>query len=52
MKEPTLDNWTKVANGALMVAASMCLTLGLAGYLSFGSYTEGDILNNFSDEGK
>lgn len=51
MKEPNLHNWSKVANSSLVVAGVMCLTLGLSGYLSFGSYTEGDILNNFSEDG-
>lgn len=52
MKDPNLSNWTKVSHGSLAVAASMCLTLGLAGYLNFGDATEGDILNNFSEDGE
>ena len=51
MAHPTLHNWKKVAHGSLAVAGSMCLTLGLAGYLNFGAQTEGDILNNFSESG-
>jgi sodium-coupled neutral amino acid transporter 11 len=50
MKDPSLENWTKICNGSLMVAGSMCLALGLGGYLSFGSHSEGDILNNFSED--
>ena len=51
MAHPTLHNWKKVAHGSLAVAGSMCMTLGLAGYLNFGAQTEGDILNNFSESG-
>lgn len=29
----------------------MCLTMGLAGFLSFGSQTQGNVLNNFSANG-
>jgi solute carrier family 38 (sodium-coupled neutral amino acid transporter), member 11 len=51
MRDPNLIDWTKVSHGSLAIAASMCLTLGLAGYLNFGDETEGDILNNFSEDG-
>jgi hypothetical protein len=46
---PNLRNWSIVSHISLTIAVSFCLVLGLAGYLSFGQYTEGDILNNFAD---
>jgi len=52
MKKQDLAHWTMVSHGSLTVAALMCLALGLSGYLSFGSHTKGDILNNFSEEDK
>jgi solute carrier family 38 (sodium-coupled neutral amino acid transporter), member 11 len=48
---PNLENWSIVSHISLTIAVTFCLTLGLAGYLSFGQYTEGDILNNFTDHG-
>lgn len=50
MRNRNLQNWTSVSHLSLSVASVMCLTLGLAGYLSFGSNVQGDILNNFSTD--
>ena len=46
---PTLDRWAKVAH--LSVALSLFLSMGMAlsGYFVFGSMTQANILNNFSD---
>lgn len=50
MRNRSLQNWRSVSHLSLFVAGAMCLTLGLAGYLSFGSNVEGDVLNNFSTD--
>lgn len=52
MKDRSLGNWTLIANYCLGVAFVMCLTLGLVGYLTFGSNVNGDIMTNFPDNGK
>jgi solute carrier family 38 (sodium-coupled neutral amino acid transporter), member 11 len=49
---PNLENWSIVSHISLTIAVTFCLVLGLAGYLSFGQFTEGDILNNFTDQGE
>jgi solute carrier family 38 (sodium-coupled neutral amino acid transporter), member 11 len=51
LPNPNLRSWSIVSHISLTIAVSFCLVLGLAGYLSFGQYTEGDILNNFTDSG-
>jgi solute carrier family 38 (sodium-coupled neutral amino acid transporter), member 11 len=52
MRNRNLQNWVSVSHLSLAVASAMCLTLGLAGYLSFGDHVQGDILNNFSTDDK
>ena len=51
LKERTIDNWRKVAQGSITFAVVLSLILGIAGYLSFLEETKGDILNNFPDYG-
>lgn len=47
-KSRTLSTWRVVTGTAVGVGALMCMTMGLVGYLSFGSATEGMILDNFN----
>ena len=46
-----LDNnrarWGKVTNYSISTSTILTYTLGLAGYLGFMEYTQGDVLNNF-----
>eukprot|EP01041_Mallomonas_annulata_P008012 gene8012-16410_t len=47
LKFPNYRNWSCVARSSICFSLLMCMVFGLAGYLSFGSYSVGDILNNF-----
>ncbi|KAJ5149477.1 hypothetical protein N7448_001055 [Penicillium atrosanguineum] len=47
LKKPTLDRFAKVTHYSTVVSLCMCLAMGLAGFLSFGSKTQGNVLNNF-----
>jgi solute carrier family 38 (sodium-coupled neutral amino acid transporter), member 11 len=46
----TLDSWKKVTLYTVSIGATMCCSMGIAGYLSFRDGTEGDILNNFKSK--
>jgi len=47
LKRPTLDRFAKVTHYSTGVSLVMCLAMGIAGFLSFGSKTQGNVLNNF-----
>ena len=47
MKERTEENWAFVSKTSLATALFACLTLALAGYLSFFQFVQADVLNNF-----
>lgn len=47
LKRPTLDRFATVTHYSTGVSLVMCLALGVAGFLSFGSKTQGNVLNNF-----
>lgn len=47
LHEKTSTRWSRVTCVSLVVAALMCLTLGITGYLGFLDKTEGNVLNNF-----
>jgi solute carrier family 38 (sodium-coupled neutral amino acid transporter), member 11 len=51
LKNPTRENWYKVATYAMSFALLICLVMGIAGYLSFFDFTKGNILNDFSIKG-
>jgi sodium-coupled neutral amino acid transporter 11 len=48
---PTYDKWKQVVYSSIGIALSLCLGVALGGYFSFGSYTIGDVLNNFPQSG-
>jgi sodium-coupled neutral amino acid transporter 11 len=50
-KSRNLTTWRGVTGVAVFVGAIMCASMGLVGYLSFGSDTEGEILDNFAQHG-
>ena len=47
LENKTSYRWSVVTSRSLTIAAIMCLTLGICGYLGFLGDTQGDILNNF-----
>ncbi|KAF2479980.1 amino acid transporter [Neohortaea acidophila] len=47
LKTPTMDRFAKVTHYSTGISMLACMTMALAGYLSFGSLTEGNVLNNF-----
>ncbi|KAJ5081985.1 Vacuolar amino acid transporter 2 [Penicillium argentinense] len=47
LKRPTLDRFATVTHYSTGVSLIMCLAMGIAGFLSFGSKTQGNVLNNF-----
>lgn len=50
LKRPTLDRFTRVTHYSTGISLVMCLAMGIAGFLSFGSKTQGNVLNNFPSE--
>ncbi len=50
-KAQNMAGWTWVTGSAVFMGALMCMTMGVAGYLSFGSDTQGMILDNFPQHG-
>jgi len=52
LRDATLHRWKKVSHSSIFTSFVLCLIMGLGGFLSFGSYTEVYVLNNFADNGK
>ncbi|KAJ5655454.1 hypothetical protein N7507_007404 [Penicillium longicatenatum] len=50
LKRPTLDRFATVTHYSTGVSLFMCLAMGIAGFLSFGSKTQGNVLNNFPSD--
>lgn len=50
-KAQNMKSWSKITGSAVGVGSLMCVIMGLVGYLSFGSETEGMILDNFHSHG-
>ncbi|CAG7929048.1 unnamed protein product [Penicillium olsonii] len=50
LKRPTLDRFARVTHYSTGVSLVMCLAMGIAGFLSFGSKTQGNVLNNFPSD--
>lgn len=47
LKKPTLDRFATVTHYSTGVSLLMCLTMAWAGFFTFGSKTQGNVLNNF-----
>jgi solute carrier family 38 (sodium-coupled neutral amino acid transporter), member 11 len=47
LKQPSLENWNKVALLSIFFSFCVILTFGLAGYINFGFNIHGDVLTNF-----
>ncbi|QRD86014.1 putative amino acid transporter [Aspergillus flavus] len=50
LKKPTLDRFARVTHYSTGVSLAMCLTMGISGFLFFGSQTQGNVLNNFPSD--
>ncbi|KAL2867896.1 putative amino acid transporter [Aspergillus lucknowensis] len=50
LKKPTLDRFATVTHYSTAVSLVMCLTMGISGFLFFGSQTQGNVLNNFPSD--
>ncbi|KAF5856291.1 hypothetical protein ETB97_007619 [Aspergillus alliaceus] len=50
LKKPTLDRFARVTHYSTGVSLLMCLTMGISGFLFFGSQTQGNVLNNFPSD--
>src|ERR1700759_791134 len=47
LKKPTLDRFAAVTHWSTGISMIACLILALAGFLTFGDKTQGNVLNNF-----
>lgn len=50
-KSRNMSSWRKITGTAVFIGAIMCSSMGIAGYLSFSSDTEGEILDDFPQHG-
>ncbi|KAH7319668.1 transmembrane amino acid transporter protein-domain-containing protein [Stachybotrys elegans] len=50
LKTPTIDNFSRVTHFSTGVSMVACLILALAGFLTFGDRTLGNVLNNFPSD--
>lgn len=51
LKTPTMDRFSKVTHYSTSVSCAACLIMALAGFLTFGDATKGNVLNNFPPQG-
>ncbi|CCU78231.1 amino acid transporter [Blumeria hordei DH14] len=47
LQAPTIDRFALVTHYSTFISLLACLLMALAGFLTFGSLTEGNVLNNF-----
>lgn len=52
LRDANLKKWKKVSHTSIFASFALCLAMGLGGFLAFGSFTEGDVLNNFPESGE
>ncbi|KFA61205.1 hypothetical protein S40285_06451 [Stachybotrys chlorohalonatus IBT 40285] len=50
LRTPTIDNFSRVTHYSTAVSMLACLVLALAGFLTFGDRTLGNVLNNFPSD--
>ena len=43
-------SWARITGAAIIIGSIMCAAMGITGYLSFKDKTEGEILDNFSQQ--
>ena len=47
MEDASMDKWKKVTHASITTAFIIMLIFALAGYATFASWTQGDLLNNY-----
>lgn len=47
LKKPTLDRFARVTHYSTGISMIACMAMALAGFLTFGDKTQGNVLNNF-----
>lgn len=47
LKKPTMDRFARVTHYSTSISMLACLIMALAGFLTFGDKTQGNVLNNF-----
>lgn len=47
LKKPTIDRFTKLTHYSTGISMLACMAMALAGFLTFGNQTKGNVLNNF-----
>ncbi|KAL2059124.1 hypothetical protein ABVK25_000416 [Lepraria finkii] len=47
LKKPTMDRFARVTHYSTFASMLACMAMALAGFLTFGDKTQGNILNNF-----
>ncbi|MCJ1390059.1 hypothetical protein MMC18_002917 [Xylographa bjoerkii] len=50
LKKPTMDRFARVTHYSTFISMIACLTMALAGFLTFGDKTMGNVLNNFPND--
>ncbi|RDL38057.1 Transmembrane amino acid transporter [Venustampulla echinocandica] len=50
LKTPTIDRFARVTHYSTGISMVACLAMALAGFLTFGSNTQGNVLNNFPSD--
>ncbi|PBP21746.1 transmembrane amino acid transporter [Diplocarpon rosae] len=50
LRTPTIDRFARVTHYSTAVSMIACLAMALAGFLTFGSLTQGNVLNNFPND--
>ena len=51
LKTPTLDRFETVTHYSTFISLVACLVMAIAGFLTFGDKTKGNVLNNFPPQG-
>ena len=51
LKTPTIDRFSKVTHYSTASSLVACLIMAISGFLTFGSNTKGNVLNNFPSQG-
>ncbi|KAI9788824.1 MAG: hypothetical protein M1835_002048 [Candelina submexicana] len=47
LKKPTMDRFARVTHYSTFISMAACMAMALAGFLTFGDKTQGNVLNNF-----
>ncbi|KAL2117108.1 hypothetical protein VTJ04DRAFT_9276 [Mycothermus thermophilus] len=50
LEKPTIDRFARVTHFSTGISMLACLLLALSGFLTFGDRTQGNVLNNFSQD--